>query len=70
MTSIYTWGAIAVTALAAAGVMYWQTNRIADLRFELDKCRAATTTLERINDAISSDRTADDILERLRSLAE
>lgn len=54
---------------ALAGVVWWQTGRIADLRTDLDQCRAAASTLERINDAISGPRSPDDILRRLHDLA-
>jgi hypothetical protein len=53
-----------------AGVVWWQAGAISDLRMDLDQCRAAADTMERINDAISGPRDPADILDSLRRHAQ
>ncbi len=64
--------ALAVIALAGAAATWLRVDAVRGerARVESEQLRQQAETLERINDAISDDRTPDDIRQRLRDLAQ
>lgn len=70
MTRLYLMGGIAAAVIALSGVTYWQFKRAEGLAHKLDQCRAAASTLERINESLSLPLSNDDVDDRLRDLSQ
>ena len=62
-------GAVAVV-IAATGLIYWQGGKDARAKGRMQDAIENSRTLERIGNATTDDRDADDIDRRLRELSE
>jgi len=67
---VYIAAGVVAVVISTAGLIYWQGGKDARIKDRMQDAIENSRTLERIGNATTDDRDADDIDRRLRELSE
>ena len=67
---VYIAAGVVAVVISTAGLIYWQGGKDARIKDRMQNAIENSRTLERIGNATTDDRDADDIDRRLRELSE